>query len=513
LRSGFSEAARKALHIAMGLFALLLAWLTWWQALAFALVAFLHNYFLLPLYGRRKVFRGEANEKGRDVGILLYPASVAVLIVVFHSRLEIAAAAWGLLAFGDGFATVIGRTVGGPRLPWNRAKSWSGWLAFLVFGFLAARFLYVHTVIGRALLSGLAWTPGGFEVHLAAPAASSSPFWWPQVDTLWAVDGSAAGNLLHLAGGALRLALGNGWGTGLVLIVGATALLAATLESLPLGLDDNILVPLASGGFLFCLTLFDASSWSAHRDGVGSNLPWAVGINVVLAAAAYAARSVSWSGVVGGILMGGMLYACGGWRSFMMLVVFFVLGTATTKMGYARKAALGIAQEKGGRRGAKNAVANCGMGALLAFVAATTPYGGLATLGLVAAFATAACDTVSSEIGQAYGRTPYLVTNFRRVPPGTDGAVSLEGTLAGIAGAALLAAAALALGLVTFAGALLVVAAAFFGATLESYMGAIWERSKLIDNEAINFANTLAGALFAIAVAALLPSIPFLARG
>src|SRR5439155_21725481 len=124
-----------------------------------------------------------------------------------------------------------------------------------------------------------------------------------------------------------------------------------------------------------------------------SNLPLALAINGALAAAAYAARSVRVSGVIGGILMGGTLYAFGGWRAFMMLVVFFVLGTTTTKMGYAKKAALGIAQERGGRRGAKNAVANCGMGALLAYVATTSPYGSLAMLGLVAAFGTAACDT------------------------------------------------------------------------------------------------------------------------
>src|SRR5439155_23976622 len=134
----------------------------------------------------------------------------------------------------------------------------------------------------------------------------------------------------------------------------------------------------------------------------------ASGINGTLAAAAYGARSVSVSGMVGGVFVGGALFAFGGWRAFSMLFVFFVLGTAATKLGHATKAARGIAQEKGGRRGAKNAIANCGMGATLAWVAATTPYERVALLGLVAAFATAAADTVSSEIGQAYGRRTFL---------------------------------------------------------------------------------------------------------
>src|SRR4029453_1858740 len=167
--------------------------------------------------------------------------------------------------------------------------------------------------------------------------------------------------------------------------------------------------------------------------------------------------------------------------------------------GYARKAALGIAQEKGGRRGAKNAVANCGVGALLAFIAGTSAYETLAFLALAAAFATAACDTVSSEIGQAYGRSTYLITTLERVKPGTDGAVSLEGTLAGIGAAVVVALTAWGLGLTSVSGSAVVVAAAVFGSTLESWMGARWERSKLIDNEAINFANTLAGALFPVA--------------
>src|SRR5438034_9385841 len=145
MSGGFSETARKIVHIAMGGFALLLAYLTWWQALILAVTALLHNLYLLPLYARRTLFRGEAGERGRDIGILLYPASIVILIVAFHTHLEIVAAAWALMAFGDGFATLVGKGVGGPRLPWNRSKTWSGYVAFLALGFPAAWFLYCRT--------------------------------------------------------------------------------------------------------------------------------------------------------------------------------------------------------------------------------------------------------------------------------------------------------------------------------------------------------------------------------
>ena len=49
---------------------------------------------------------------------------------------------------------------------------------------------------------------------------------------------------------------------------------------------------------------------------------------------------------------------------------------------------------------------------------------------------------------QAYGKTAYLITTLKRVPRGTEGAVSLEGTAAGIAAAAIFSATALLLKLV-----------------------------------------------------------------
>ena len=47
---------------------------------------------------------------------------------------------------------------------------------------------------------------------------------------------------------------------------------------------------------------------------------------------------------------------------------------------------------------------------------------------------------------QAYGKTTYLITSLKLVPRGTEGAVSLEGTVAGLAAAAAYAGAAVAIG-------------------------------------------------------------------
>ena len=371
---------------------------------------------------------------------MLYPVSVLLLILVFWQRLEIAAAVWGILAFGDGMATLVGQAFGRRKLPWNPRKSWAGSLSYLAFGSAAAATL-------------LLWTaPGRYEVGFA------------------------------------------------LAIAGATALAAALVESLPIALDDNLGVPLLAGLLLFCLSL-TAGRWESlvdadflRRFGV------ALVVNLVLSGAALAVRGVDRSGAVVGTLLGTALWTLLGWQGFTLLFAFFALGTAATKVGYEAKARARLAQEKGGRRGARNALAKTTVPVLCALFAATTPHPGLFALAAAAAFATAAADTVSSEIGQVYGRRTFLLTTLRPVPRGTQGAVSLEGTLAGLAAALAVAGLGAAVGLYPLPGVAIVTVAALVATTLESLLGATLEKRGLLDNESVNFLNTLFGALAAAAL-------------
>ena len=118
-------------------------------------------------------------------------------------------------------------------------------------------------------------------------------------------------------------------------------------------------------------------------------------------------------------------------------------------------------------------------------------------LALAAALAEAAADTLSSEFGEVLGGEPRLLTNFRRVPAGTDGAISPAGTLAGICGAMVVAvAAALALNLAPGQGAL-VALAAIAGLFVDSLLGALPERRGWLNNDAVNFLSSLAAAVLA----------------
>jgi uncharacterized protein (TIGR00297 family) len=216
-------------------------------------------------------------------------------------------------------------------------------------------------------------------------------------------------------------------------------------------------------------------------------------VNVILAAGSYAVGAVNVSGVVGGLIVGILILYFGGWGSFAILLVFFAAGSAATKLGYRRKAVLGVAQEDKGRRGAKHAFANCGTGAIAVILYQLMPEAQWPLAILAGGFATALFDTASSEIGQLYGKHPFLITTFRPVPVGTDGAVSVEGTLAGLAAGALLAAVGAFFGLYGVKGFIFVVIGAFIGTTFESILGAFGTGGKRINNELLNFLNTVVG--------------------
>eukprot|EP00877_Chromochloris_zofingiensis_P006759 jgi/Chrzof1/2336/Cz11g11130.t1 len=121
-------------------------------------------------------------------------------------------------------------------------------------------------------------------------------------------------------------------------------------------------------------------------------------------------------------------------------------------------------------------------------------------IGFVASFCSKLSDTVSSEIGKAYGQTTYLVTTLQRVPRGTEGAVSLEGTVAGMAAAAAFAAVAVAVQQVSFEDAVLVTAAAVAANLFESYLGAaVQGRVSWLNNDVVNAIQISVAALLAVA--------------
>src|SRR4029079_8397186 len=253
------------------------------------------------------------------------------------------------------------------------------------------------------------------------------------------------GTAAFVAFGALGAAAFAGWAARLPphtwvssRVLGLTlipAIACALVESLPTTLDDNLTVPLTAAVVLPLLVRGEPAQLLALPD-LPRRLLLGLGINAAIALLAFVARSIDLGGALSAVVIGTAITVGLGLPGLAVMVAFFVIGTAATKLGYRVKAARGIAQEKGGARGWRNAWANGGVPAALALMAALAPAPerALFAVAYAAAGATAAADTCSSEIGKAYGRRTFLITTLRPVPPGTEGAVSVEGTLGGMLG-------------------------------------------------------------------------------
>ena len=107
--SPYSETLRQWVHIGFGAAALLLPFLHWYQATILAACAIAFNISLLKRIARGRLHRPAELDQMLPVGLVLYPTSILILLLMLPARLDIVAAAWGILAAGDGAATLVGR--------------------------------------------------------------------------------------------------------------------------------------------------------------------------------------------------------------------------------------------------------------------------------------------------------------------------------------------------------------------------------------------------------------------
>lgn len=219
-------------------------------------------------------------------------------------------------------------------------------------------------------------------------------------------------------------------------------------------------------------------------------------------------KMLTGDGILHALILGTSLWKTLGWRGWSVCVAYLFAGSLVTKIGFKKKDKLGIAEGRGGKRGPENLWGSAATGLACAICSRLGPSflgvkSELFVLAYVASLATKLADTFASEIGKAYGKTTFLITNFKRVEPGTEGAVSLEGTLAAVLGGFLLSSFGYGMGLIKCPrGVAISTAAAFWATNAESVLGATVQGKKGMEwmtNEVINFFNTLIGAGLTIA--------------
>jgi len=242
------------------------------------------------------------------------------------------------------------------------------------------------------------------------------------------------------------------------------------------------------------LTSFPGYGWVSSPE----RLAIAAAVTLGFAVLARALRGVNRSGALAGGLACFLLFGGAGPTAFATLAVLFLMTWVATRLGYRRKLALGLAERKEGRN-ALQILANLGVAAFGSVVFSAT--GNRAWLiAALAALAEAATDTVASEIGQYRGPDARLITTWERVAPGTDGGITVPGSIAGLAAGLAIAAVATVGGMLPQAQLWIPVATGFAGMLIDSILGATLQRRGWISNEAVNFFATLAAAALAYGV-------------
>ena len=238
-----------------------------------------------------------------------------------------------------------------------------------------------------------------------------------------------------------------------------------------------------------------ANSWASSPNRVAI----AAAVTLSFAFLAFALRGVNRRGAVAGGIACLVLFVCAGPGAFATLVTLFVLTWGATRFRFRRKQELGLSEKREGRNAAQ-VLANLGVAAACALLFAVT---GSASwlVAMVAALAEAATDTIASEIGQSSGQKSRLITNWKPVVSGTDGGITLRGTVTGALAGLIVCSVAIATGIVPREQFWIAALCGIIGMLFDSVLGATVQRRGRMNNDGVNFTSTLFAALLAFALA------------
>lgn len=207
-----------------------------------------------------------------------------------------------------------------------------------------------------------------------------------------------------------------------------------------------------------------------------------------------ARKLTAYAALTGGILTF-FIYAGTGYVGVVLITAFFLLGSFATSWKYNEKQKMKMHEENLGKRSSGQVFANAGVAGIIGFLALIFPeHQPLFILMIAAAFSSATSDTLSSELGNLYGRKYYNILSFKQDTKGMDGVVSIEGTLFGIVGSVLIAA--IYVLIIGWSSDFFwIILAGTLGNVSDSILGAGLERRKILKNDSVNFINTVVATL------------------
>lgn len=206
------------------------------------------------------------------------------------------------------------------------------------------------------------------------------------------------------------------------------------------------------------------------------------------------------SAAITGGLVGLLVFIGASYTGVVMMAAFFIIATVATSWRINEKTQSGLAENNKGRRTTGQVIANSGVAGLLGLLVWLYPqHANVFRLMIAASLAAATSDTLSSELGNIYGRRFYNIVTLKKDIRGLDGVISLEGSIAGVIGSSAIA-------LIYAAGfgwnkhIIIIIVAGTIGNISDSILGATLERSRYLNNDVVNFLNTLIAALAALII-------------
>ncbi len=363
----------------MGFFTLALKYISPLFALICAGVAFLHNLYIFPLYGRKKIEKKEERQKGY-YAIVSYPVVVFLLILfaiyikspIKGFQMAVAGASWAILAFGDSTSAIFGSLFKGFKLPYNKDKTFVGAISFIIFGFISSLLVFLFI------------TEKSFS-----DAFKSDIF--------------------------------------IVLLI--AVIISSLVESLSGQFDDNIGFPFVALSIISFASLDPSKSFlnslyisSIDRKDLNIFIFLMI-FNLFFTLISYLKKWIDLKGSLFGFLIGCGVIISTGLKGYLVLILFFILANFSTLYGRKVKRLRGIEELNEGKRGIES-VFSKGLAPLIlsffsfeAFVLTLSFY---------------ASDTVATEFGKTTKGKTFSLLNFKKVNPGFVGGVSLKGTLSGL---------------------------------------------------------------------------------
>lgn len=254
---------------------------------------------------------------------------------------------------------------------------------------------------------------------------------------------------------------------------------------------------------------------------------------VIVAYLAYRAHSLNRSGAFAATLVGTVVFGLGGLEWAILLLTFFITSSGLSRAFKKRKQGLNEKFSKGHERDAGQVFGNGGLATLFVLVHALFPESIIGWAGFAASLAAVNADTWATELGVLNPTPPRMITDLsKRVEKGTSGGVSLWGTLASLLGAAVIALPAawfaghwLLFPLISLAGLAGSLFDSFLGATVQAMYFCPADQKETekhplhtcgtqtvhvrgwtwLDNDWVNLACSLAGALVATAGILIFP--------